>query len=134
LRGQLNVGQLLREHFGTLAFNVGCICYQGKVTAAENWDEDFEFMQLNNGMKGSYEELFHGATQNYSKNFGIIFRNCLDNEFVDQLNYPRLERYVGVIYRPDTEKQSHYSKSSLPKEYDSVVYFDDTNYLVPMDK
>jgi erythromycin esterase-like protein len=134
LRGQLNVGQLLKQHFGKLAFNIGCICYQGKVTAADNWGEDFEFMKLNKGMKGSYEELFHNATQNFSKNFGIVFRNCSDRELIEELNKPRLERYVGVIYRPDTEKQSHYSQSSLPKEFDSVVYFDETNYLVPLDK
>eukprot|EP01080_Neovahlkampfia_damariscottae_P005783 gene5783-9604_t len=133
-RGQINVGQLLKEHFGSSMYNIGCISYQGKVTAADNWGDDYEFMKLKEGISGSYEALFHEATSNFAKNYALIFRNNEDRHLIENLSVKRLERYVGVIYRPDTEKQSHYCLSCLPKEFDSVIFFDESKYLLPLDK
>ena len=46
---------------------------------------------------------------------------------------PRLERAIGVIYRPDTERQSHYFQASLSSQFDAVLHFDHTRAVRPLD-
>jgi len=140
LRGEWNVGQLMRERFGlTKTFNIGFSTYTGTVTAAKSWDKPAQCMKVRNGLTESYEHVLHSATENWEyKDYYMLFRSNTPNvkvnpELVDALLPPRYERYIGVIYRPDTEKASHYCKSSLPKEYDSVIFLDQTRAVEPID-
>jgi len=139
-RGEWNVGQLMRERFGlTKTFNIGFSTYQGTVTAAKSWDKPAQCMKVRNGLMGSYEHVLHSATENWDhKDYYMLFRSNSPQikpnpELVDTLLTPRYERYIGVIYRPDTEKASHYCKSSLPKEYDAVIFLDQTQAIEPID-
>lgn len=128
-RGQWNIGQLLRERFGSDVFNIGCVTYSGTVTAADEWDSDEECMKLKNGIKGSIEHILHETN---STNFLLCFKDpTMDQEFLREMEKKRLERYVGVIYRPATEKSSHYSMSSISKEFDAIVFFDKSHALIP---
>lgn len=101
-RGEVNLGQLVREQHPD-SYSIGFSTYQGYVTAATNWDEDSERKKINPGLQGSYEELFHGV--NY-KDFIIHLKN--NDKLEHYLKIPRLQRAIGVIYRPETERFSHY--------------------------
>ncbi|KAJ9131096.1 Erythromycin esterase type II [Pleurostoma richardsiae] len=122
--GELNIGQLCKETFGSQVVSLGCSTYGGMVAAAENWGGDMEVMQVNPGLPGSYEELMHmtGVTT-----FMLDLRkgHC-DDKLRDELMKKRLERFIGVIYRPDTERRSHYSTAVLPEQFDGLIWFDQT--------
>jgi len=139
-RGEHNVGQLLRERFGyDRTFLIGFSSFSGTVTAANKWDEPAHLMKVNPGMKGSHEEVFHSVSVGQDiKDYYMIFRSSnpavqIDAEMVQALSKVKLERYIGVIYRPNTEKGSHYSGSTITKEYDSVIYIDRSTALEPLD-
>jgi len=140
LRGEWNVGQLVRERFGlTKTFNVGFSTFNGTVTAAKSWDKPANCQKVRNGMYDSYEHVLHTVVEGWEhKDYYMLFRSNhqnaqVDVNLVDSLLKPRYERYIGVIYRPDTEKASHYCRSSLPKEYDAVIFIDKTSALEPID-
>ena len=120
-------------------FNIGFSTFNGSVTASKSWDKPAQCDRVRNGLFNSYEHIFHGVTENWEhQDFLSIFRSNSPNltvnpELVDALSKPRLERYIGVIYRPDTEKASHYCRSSISKEYDAVIFFDKTSALEPID-
>jgi len=140
-RGEWNVGQLLREKFGMeKTFNIGFSTFKGSVTAAKSWDKPGLFDQVRSGLLGSYEHVLHAASViSGNADYGLIFRSNnsnvkIDQQLVQEMAKPRLERYIGVIYRPDTERASHYCKSSLSQEYDAVVYIDETRALQPIDR
>jgi len=141
LRGEWNVGQLMRENYGLQkTFNIGFSTYTGCVTAAKNWDKPAQCDRVRNGLYDSYEHIFHSATEGWdTKDYMMIFRNNQPNgrvsdELVDNLMRSRYERYIGVIYRPDTEKASHYCRSCLPREFDSVIFIDKTSAVEPLDR
>ncbi|HWE07253.1 MAG TPA: erythromycin esterase family protein, partial [Rhizomicrobium sp.] len=120
-RGELNVGQLAREKYHSEAVLVGFTTYHGTVTAAADWDSPAERKRVRPALPGSYEALFH-ATQ--PDRFLLIWN---DNHTVtEQLKFPRLERAIGVIYRPETERQSHYFQARLADQFDAVLHFDET--------
>src|SRR6266496_1485452 len=102
-RGELNVGQLVREAHNDDALLVGFTTYTGTVTAASDWDAVAERKRVKPGMEGSYESLFHELRM---PNFLLTTRNRI--EAAKGLRHPRLERAIGVIYRPETERWSHY--------------------------
>lgn len=126
-RGEVNIGQLVREQH-THTYSIGFSSYDGFVTAANNWDTPAERKAVVPGLLGSYEELFH---QIQYKNFML---NLTGNEQLDHfLKVPRLQRAIGVIYRPETERQSHYFLTHLPYQFDSVIHFDRTTAVQPLD-
>lgn len=128
-RGELNVGQLVRDHFGDGALSVGFTTYDGTVTAASDWDGPAERKRVRHGMEGSYEELFHAT--------GIpsFWLDCHEDAQVRaMLRHPRLERAIGVIYRPETERQSHYFMSSLPDQFDGILHYDQTRAVEPLER
>lgn len=128
-RGEWNVGQLVREQFGTENSRlIGFSTYTGTVTATSNWDESAQLKKVNPGMKGSYEKLFH---ETELQNF---FLNLRDEEVKNVLTKPLLERAIGVIYRPETERHSHYFYADLPNQFDGVIHFDTTRAVHPLDK
>jgi erythromycin esterase-like protein len=127
-RGELNVGQLTREKHGREAVLVGFTTYHGTVTAASNWDEPAERKRVRAALSGSYEALFHAVQ---TDRFMLIW--CEGDAVITGLRAPRLERAIGVIYRPETERQSHYFQARLPDQFDAVFHFDETRAVEPLE-
>ena len=128
-RGELNVGQLVRERHGDEAISVGFTTYTGTVTAASDWDAPAERKRVRPGMDDSYEQLFHqvGAPGFFLPLRG---RKRLASEFARE----RLERAIGVIYRPETERWSHYFHARLADQFDAVIHFDETRAVEPIER
>jgi erythromycin esterase-like protein len=126
--GEINVGQLVRERFGEAACLVGFTTYTGSVTAAHDWDEPAGRRTVRPGLAGSTEALFHRVGDP---------RFLLDMRVPavrDALAGSRLERAIGVIYRPETERQSHYFHVDLPRQFDVVIHYDETRALEPLER
>jgi erythromycin esterase-like protein len=125
--GELNLGQLVRERFGRDAWLIGFTTHSGTVTAAHDWDDPAGRRRVRPSLPGSYERLFHetGITQ-----FLLILR---DGPAASALNEQRLERAIGVIYRPDTERMSHYFRARLAEQFDAVMHIDATSALHPLE-
>jgi erythromycin esterase-like protein len=126
--GEWNVGQLLREKYGDAVILLGFTTVEGTVTAATNWDEPAQLKRVTSGMNNSYERLFH---QTEIPNF---FLNLRQEDIRSVLRQPLLERAIGVIYRPETERVSHYFQARLSEQFDGVIHFDKTRALEPLDK
>jgi erythromycin esterase-like protein len=127
-RGEWNVGQLVRERYGLQAVSVGFTTYDGTVTAASNWDAPAERKQVRPALPGSYEAIFHDVGPSR-------FLLCLrGDDRIAGLDQPRLERAIGVIYRPRTERASHYFHASLPGQFDAVLHFDRTRAVEPLER
>jgi len=129
-RGELNVGQLVRERFGPLAYNVGFGTHKGTVAAASEWDGPMRIMRVRPSHADSYERLCHGAAP---RRFFLALRDPAVPEVRDALLDPRLERAIGVIYRPETEVLSHYFQAALPAQFDEYVWFDETSAVRPLE-
>ena len=123
-RGEINLGQLCRERFGNEVAILGCGTHTGTVAAAHEWDDDMEVMQVNPSRKDSYERLAHEVG---IESFLLDLRKegC-EEELRKELSKERLERFIGVIYRPDTELMSHYSGVMLAKQFDAYLWFNTT--------
>jgi erythromycin esterase-like protein len=126
--GELNVGQLVRERYGRDAVLIGFSTYTGTVTAATEWDEPPQRKAVRPGLEGSQEQLFHAVGV---PNFLLRLRDR-HTDLAD-LNERRLQRAIGVIYRPETERQSHYFRTRLLDQFDAVLHFDRTHAVVPLD-
>src|SRR6266436_4534938 len=127
-RGELNVGQLTREKYGSEAVLVGFSTHHGTVTAASDWGEPAERKRVRPALAGSYEALFHAAGRD---RFLLIVNDS--DMLAQQLGVARLERAIGVIYRPETERQSHYFRAQLPNQFDAVLHFDETRAVKPLE-
>ena len=128
-RGELNVGQLCREQYGHEACAIGFGTHGGTVAAATDWGGEMEIKRINPSRPGSYEALFHASGHARS------LLDLREGERPDAraiLMEPRLERFIGVIYRPDTERWSHYASASLPEQFDAWVWFDETSTVAPL--
>jgi erythromycin esterase-like protein len=126
--GELNLGQLVREQYGASAFLLGYTTYAGTVTAASDWDQPPERKRVRPALRGSYESIFHDVGL---PRFLIPMRNrCIE----EALSAQHLERAIGVVYRPETERASHYFQSSLPHQFDAVVHFDETRAVEPLER
>jgi erythromycin esterase-like protein len=128
-RGELNVGQLVRERLGRAGYSIGFTTYSGTVTAASDWGEPAQRKRVRPALAGSYEELFH---ETGLPRFWIDLR--ARNEAIDLLCEERLERAIGVIYRPETERLSHYFEAQLPDQFDAVIHLDETFALKPLER
>jgi erythromycin esterase-like protein len=129
VRGELNIGQLCRQRFDRRAALIGFGTHAGTVMAASDWDGPAEVKTVRPSRSDSYEALCHGTGIN---RFLVDLRPGHNESLCDALREPRLERYIGVIYRPDTERMSHYSQASLPEQYDGYVWFDSTRAVKPL--
>jgi erythromycin esterase-like protein len=128
-RGELNLGQLVRERHGAAAVLLGFSTHHGTVTAASDWDAPAETMQERPGLEGSFEALFHDVG---AERFRLLLRG--NDELAQALAAPRLQRAIGVIYRPETERQSHYFHTRLARQFDAIVHLDATQALVPLER
>jgi erythromycin esterase-like protein len=127
--GELNVGQLVREHFGAAAVNVGFTTHTGTVTAASEWDGLPERKHVRPSLAGSYERLFHDAA---IPRFLLPLRR--DPALASALAGPHLERAIGVLYIPKTERQSHYFRARLADQFDFVIHIDQTRAVEPLER
>ncbi|KAK9805590.1 hypothetical protein WJX72_006608 [[Myrmecia] bisecta] len=128
-RGEVNVGQIMRQEYGNEAYNIGFLTHRGSVAAADEWDQPVRRKTLRPSMEGSYERLMHDTGL---PSLALDIRNAAP-ELNEALKGPKLQRFVGVIYLPKTERQSHYSRSWLPEQYDMVVHVDKTKALHPLE-
>jgi erythromycin esterase-like protein len=126
--GELNLGQLVRQAHGDEAFLVGLTTHTGTVTAASNWDEPAQRKRVRASISGSYERLFHDAGVS---RFLLLLREGAVRE---ALRDARLERAIGVIYRPESERVSHYFRARLPEQFDAVLHIDETSALEPLER
>jgi protein-L-isoaspartate(D-aspartate) O-methyltransferase len=127
VREELNIGQLCRERFGNEAALIGFGTHAGTVAAASDWDGEMEIKRVRPSHRDSYERLCHDA--------GVprfLLDLNRDAALRRRLLDPRLERFIGVIYRPDTELMSHYADALLPQQFDAFVWFDETSAVTPL--
>jgi erythromycin esterase-like protein/predicted phosphoribosyltransferase len=127
-RGELNVGQLVREKYAGEAVLVGFTTDHGTVTAASDWGKSAERKRVRPALTGSYEALFHAARR---ARFLLILNDS--DVMLQEMGVPRLERAIGVIYRPETERQSHYFRARLAQQFDVVLHFDETRAVRPLE-
>jgi erythromycin esterase-like protein len=127
-RGELNVGQLLRERYGDATRNIGFTTYSGTVTASSNWDAPAERKTVRPGLSGSWEKLLHEVRP---ANFGLVLR---ERPIAAMFDRYRLERAIGVIYAPETERVSHYFEASLARQFDAVLHYDSSTAVVPLER
>jgi erythromycin esterase-like protein len=127
--GEWNVGQLVRQRHGGEALLVGFTTYEGTVTAATDWEAPAERVHVRPALAGSYERLFHEVN---------VPRFWIDldpaSRAATTLEEPRLERAIGVIYRPESERQSHYFQARLPQQFDAVLHYDQTRAVEPLER
>ncbi|HEY0714139.1 MAG TPA: protein-L-isoaspartate(D-aspartate) O-methyltransferase [Polyangia bacterium] len=128
-RGELNVGQLCRDTYGEAAYLVGFGTDHGTVAAAANWGAPMQRMQVRPAHPDSYERIFHQAG---IPAFALPLRNPRRLEVRDELMAPRLERAIGVVYRPESERASHYFHATLPHQFDEFIWFDETQAVDPL--
>jgi erythromycin esterase-like protein len=126
--GEFNVGQLVRERYGGESVLVGFTTHHGTVTAASDWDAAAERKRVRPALPGSYEVLFHEVG---IPRFLLDLRGGAIRELFRE---PRLERAIGVIYRPETERASHYFHARLADQFDAVLHFDDTRAVEPLER
>jgi protein-L-isoaspartate(D-aspartate) O-methyltransferase len=129
-RGEFNIGELCRREFGDKAFAVGFGTHCGTVAAATEWGGEMELKTIRPSHPESYERLCHNSGGHA---FFLHLREPDRPELRDELMTPRLGRAIGVIYRPETEIQSHYFQAVLPLQFDEYVWFDETGPVHPFD-
>jgi erythromycin esterase-like protein/predicted phosphoribosyltransferase len=129
MRGELNVGQLVRERHAGDCCSIGFTTYTGTVTAADDWGAPAQRKHVRPGLPDSVEELFHDVGEDA---FTLVFKHALRT--ADVLDSARLERAIGVIYRPDTERQSHYFRARVSAQFDAVIHLDQTRALEPLER
>ncbi len=129
VRGEHNLGQLARERWGEEVALIGFGTHTGSVSAATDWDGEREVKRVVPSRRDSYERLCHDSgVQRFLLDF-------TDNPALStRLAEPRLERFIGVIYRPETERWSHYSEAALPRQFDAYCWFDETRALEPLER
>jgi erythromycin esterase-like protein len=127
--GELNLGQLVRQRYGREAVLIGFTTYQGTVTAASTWGGQAEHKRVRPALPDSYEALFHDLGL---PRFLFVWGD--DGDVLRTLSRPRLERAIGVIYLPETERISHYFHARLADQFDAVLHFDETRAVEPLDR
>lgn len=122
-RGELNLGQLARKRWGSACRLVGFGTHRGRVAAAANWGDPMEIMRVRDSHEDSYERICHESGVGA---FVLPLRAPHDAAVRVELRTPRLQRAIGVIYRPETEMLSHYYQASLSEQFDEYVWIDET--------
>ena len=126
-RGEFNLGQLCREELGNAAYSIGFGTNSGIVVAASDWDGPMEIKKVCPALEKSYERIFH---QTAVPNFMLNLRTATSS-LLEVLSRPRLQRAIGVIYRPETELQSYYFQAELSRQFDEYIWLEETRALTP---
>ena len=129
-RGEYNIGHLCRQEFGAAAYSIGFGTDSGTVAAASDWDGPMLVKTVRPALARSYESLFHGAAH---ARFMLPLRHLTSAALRRRLQAPRLERAIGVIYRPETERASHYFQATLPNQFDEFIWFDKSAAVTPLE-
>ena len=129
VRDELNIGQLCRERFGNMAALIGFGTHIGTVAAASDWDGDMQVKKVRPSHQDSCERLCHDSGV---PRFLLDLAPGRHEVLRRRLLEPRLQRFIGVIYRRDTELMSHYADASLPQQFDAYVWFDETTAVTPL--
>ncbi len=124
-RGELNVGHLVRQKHGSDAVLVGFTTHSGSVRAAGDWESPDKLMEVKPALPGSFEALFHDAN---IPDFLLVFAES--PELGQNLARPRLERAIGVVYRPETERASHYFQARLSHQFDAVIHYNQSRATI----
>ena len=127
--GELNLGQLTRDRYGHETVLIGFSTYSGTVTAASDWDNPAERKRVRPGLPNSYEALFHEV--------GVPAWFLILNDGkrgLIELPEPLLQRAIGVVYRPETERASHYFNARLGAQFDAIIHFDMTRAVEPLER
>ena len=129
-REELNIGQLCKERFDAKARLIGFGTHPGTVAAADDWDMPMQVKRVRPSLEGSYERMSHDSGLPH---FLLDLRaEEIGRDINEALMEARLERFIGVIYRPETERWSHYSQAVLPEQFDAYVWFDETRALTAL--
>lgn len=128
-QGELNVGQLVRERYGNDCYNIGFTTHEGTVTAASEWDGPADRKGVRPSLPNSFERLFHNSE---IPDFLLTLRNR--PEHAAGLPGEALERAIGVIYLPQSERISHYFDTDLAHQFDAVIHLDQTRALEPLER
>jgi erythromycin esterase-like protein len=129
-RDELNIGQLVKEKYGGRAHLIGFGTHSGTVAAADDWDEPMKVKPIRPSLPESYERVAHDS--DVSPFLLDLREGEIGRDLREGLMQPRLERFIGVIYRPETERWSHYSEAILPRQFDAWVWFDETHAVTPL--
>jgi protein-L-isoaspartate(D-aspartate) O-methyltransferase len=129
IRGEHNIGQFCATAFGRSCYRIGFGTDHGTVAAASDWDGPMEIKNVRPSHPQSYEQQCHRTG---IPGLMLPLRDGPD-ELIDELAKPRLERAIGVIYRPETELASHYFEADLPRQFDEYIYLDETRAVTPLD-
>jgi erythromycin esterase-like protein len=144
--GELNLGQLVRERHGSDAVLIGFTTFTGTVTAATHWGDPPEEKLVRPALPGSYEALLHAAGLS---RFLLHLTGSLDipseahqdpaqdasrDATIARLAAPRLERAIGVIYLPESERESHYFHARLAEQFDALIHIDETRAVEPLEE
>jgi erythromycin esterase-like protein/predicted phosphoribosyltransferase len=126
-RSELNLGQLTRQRHPDETLLIGFSTYSGTVMAADDWDEAPQVKTVRPGLSGSTEDVFHKVREP-----GFLL-NLRDKAMARHLlKEPRLARFIGVIYRPDSERVSHYVDVVMPEQFDAILHIDETRAVSPL--
>jgi erythromycin esterase-like protein len=128
-RGELNLGQLVRERHGTQALLVGFSTHEGSVTAASDWDGPAERKLLGSAVPGSHEALMHEVGVEH-----FMLPLSGSPALAQALRAPRLQRAIGVVYRPEMERQSHFVEARLTGQFDVLIHIDSTRAVEPLER
>lgn len=127
-RGELSIGQLARQRYGGDVTLIGFSTYAGWVTAASEWGGPTERKRVRPGRPGSHESILHAV------DLPAYWLPTADLAAEEELSQPRLQRAIGVIYRPETELQSHYFEAHLARQFDAMIHLDRTRALGPLER
>jgi protein-L-isoaspartate(D-aspartate) O-methyltransferase len=130
MRGETNIGQLCREEFGDSVYSIGFGTNSGTVAAASDWDGPMQVKKVQPSQRGSYEKLFHDVGL---PGFFLGLRDIKPLSLKDALSKPRIQRAIGVIYRPESELASHYFQAVLPQQFDEYIWIDETEAVQAFD-
>jgi erythromycin esterase-like protein len=129
-REEINIGQLVKEKWDSRARLIGFGTHTGTVAAADDWDQPMKTKRVRPSLSGSHERMSHDSGV---ERFLLDLREGeVGRDVREELMEPRLERFIGVIYRPETERWSHYSEAILAKQFDGWVWFDETSAVTPL--
>lgn len=128
-RGEINIGYLCRQGFGDQVYSCGFGTDTGDVIAAAFWEGPTEVQQIRPSRADSLEARFHMSGKESCQ---LPLRYCPNKELKEALDESYLQRAIGVIYRPDTELQSHYFEASAASQFDEYIWFDRTRALEPI--
>jgi len=129
-RGETNLGELVRRRFGDDAYAIGFGTHRGTVAAANDWGGAMRLMSVRPSHEDSYERICH---ESGVRAFTLSLREAHEPVVRSALMSPRLERAIGVIYRPETEMLSHYFEAVLPAQFDEYIWFEETTAVRPFE-